>query len=264
MVSKRSEVLSLEVWRYIDFDLIDPPTSGALAEAILIARSERKCPNTFFIYRRKPPAVSIGYFQAVNNTVDLAACRELGVEVSRRITGGGAIYSDENGIIYSIVVNEDNPKVPKNIAESYGVLCRGIIEALKILGLDAVFQPVNDILVGGRKISGSSQTRRRGVVLHHGTLLAKADIETMKRVLRIPDEKMSDKAAKSLEERVTSLEKLLGREVSMHEVKEAVKKGFEKALNVKFEDGKLTKYEEEHVRKLVEEKYSRDEWNLRR
>lgn len=254
----------MEVWRYIDFDLVDPPTSGALAEAMLIARSEGKCPDTFFIYRRKPPAVSIGYFQAVNNTVNLAACRELGVEVSRRITGGGAIYSDENGIIYSIVASEDNPKVPRNIAESYGVLCKGLIEALKLLGLDAVFQPVNDILVGGKKVSGSSQTRRRGVVLHHGTLLVRADIETMKKVLKIPEEKMSDKAAKSLEERVTSLEKLLEREVSMEEVKEAVKKGFEKALDVRFKEGELTEYEKELVRRLVEEKYSRDEWNLKR
>ncbi|MEM2468687.1 MAG: biotin/lipoate A/B protein ligase family protein [Candidatus Jordarchaeales archaeon] len=254
----------MEIWRYIDFDLVDPPTSGALAEAMLIARAEGKCPDTFFIYRRKPPAVSIGYFQAVKNTVDLAACRELGVEVSRRITGGGAIYSDENGIIYSIVVSEGNPKIPRNIAESYSVLCRGLIDALKILGLDAVFQPINDILVGGKKVSGSSQTRRRGVVLHHGTLLVRADIETMKRVLKIPEEKMSDKAAKSLEERVTSLEKLLGREVSMDEVKEAVRKGFEKALEVKFEDGELTEYEKKLVRKLVEEKYSRDEWNLKR
>ncbi|MEM2626366.1 MAG: biotin/lipoate A/B protein ligase family protein, partial [Candidatus Jordarchaeales archaeon] len=177
---------------------------------------------------------------------------------------GGAIYSDENGIIYSIVVSEGNPKIPRNIAESYSVLCRGLIDAMKILGLDAVFQPINDILVGGKKVSGSSQTRRRGVVLHHGTLLVRADIETMKRVLKIPEEKMSDKAAKSLEERVTSLEKLLGREVSMDEVKEAVRKGFEKALEVKFEDGELTEYEKKLVRKLVEEKYSRDEWNLKR
>ncbi|MEM1798747.1 MAG: biotin/lipoate A/B protein ligase family protein, partial [Candidatus Jordarchaeales archaeon] len=241
----------MEVWRYIDFDIVDPPTSGALAEAILIARSEGKCPDTFFIYRRKPPAVSIGYFQSVSNTVNIEACRRLGVEVSRRITGGGAIYSDENGIIYSIVVSESNPKVPRNIAESYGVLCRGIIEALKLFGLEAVFQPVNDILVEGRKISGSSQTRRKGVVLHHGTLLVKADIETMKKVLKIPEEKMSDKQAKSLEERVTSLERLLGRKVSIEEAKEAVKKGFEKALNVKFEEGELTDYEKKLVERLV-------------
>lgn len=254
----------MEVWRYIDFDLVDPPTSGALAEAILIARSEGKCPDTFFIYRRKPPAVSIGYFQSVSNTVDVEACRRLGVEVSRRITGGGAIYSDENGIIYSIVVSESNPKVPRNIAESYSVLCRGIIEALKLFGLEAVFQPVNDILVGGKKISGSSQTRRKGVVLHHGTLLVKADIETMKKVLKIPEEKMSDKQAKSLEERVTSLENLLGRKVSIEEAKEAVKKGFEKALNVKFEEGELTDYEKKLVEQLVREKYSRNEWNFKR
>ncbi len=254
----------MEVWRYIDFDLVDPPTSGALAEAMLIARSEGKCPDTLFLYRRKPPAVSIGYFQAVKNTVDLEACRELGIEVSRRITGGGAIYSDENGIIYSIVVSEDNPKIPKNILESYEVLCRGLVEALKMLGLEAVFQPVNDVLVGGRKISGSSQTRRRGVVLHHGTLLVKADIETMKRVLKIPQEKLSDKEAKSLEERVTSLEQILGRSLSMEEVKEAVKRGFEKALGIKLKEGELTLYEKELVKRLIKEKYSRDEWNLKR
>jgi len=254
----------LEVWRYIDFDLIDPPTSGAVAEAILLARAEGKCPNTVFLYRRKPPAVSIGYFQSVEKTVDLAACRRLGVEISRRITGGGAIYSDHNGIIYSVVVGEDHPRIPKDIAESYEVLCGGVIEALRILGIDAVFQPVNDILVGGKKISGSSQTRRKGVVLHHGTLLIKADIETMKQVLLIPKEKMSDKQARNISERVTSLEKILGEPPSIELVKDAIKMGFEKALGIKLKEGKLTDYEERLVKELVDDKYSRDKWNLRR
>jgi len=260
-----SKVFELrEVWRFLDLGVIDPPTSGAVGEAILIARSKNLVPDTLFLYQRDPPACSIGYFQAVENVVDVEECKRLGVDISRRITGGGAIYSDKDNLTYNIVVHENNKKVPQDILKSYEVLCRGVVESLKMLGLNASFKPVNDILVDGKKISGSSQTRRKKVVLHHGTLLIKTDIKTMSKVLKVSKEKMSDKVAKSIEERVINLETALKKKPDIEAIKNILKKGFEKALDIELVSGELTEYEKKLTRKLVTEKYSTREWNFLR
>ncbi len=253
-----------ETWRFLDLGIIDPPTSGAVGEAILLARSKKIVPDTLFLYQRDPPACSIGYFQAVENVVDVEECRRLGIDISRRITGGGAIYSDKENLTYNIVVSENNKKISKDILKSYEVLCRGVVESLKMLGLDARFKPVNDILVDGRKISGSSQTRRNKVVLHHGTLLVKTDIKTMSKVLKVSKEKMSDKIAKSIEERVINLETALKKKPNIELIKNFLKKGLEKALDIELVPGELSEYEKQLIDKLIREKYSTREWNFRR
>lgn len=253
-----------ETWRFLDLGIIDPPTSSAVGEAILLARSKKIVPDTLFLYQRDPPACSIGYFQAVENVVDVEECRRLGIDISRRITGGGAIYSDKENLTYNIVVSENNKKISKDILKSYEVLCRGVVESLKMLGLDARFKPVNDILVDGRKISGSSQTRRKKVVLHHGTLLVKTDIKTMSKVLKVSKEKMSDKIAKSIEERVINLETALKKKPNIELIKNFLKKGLEKALDIELVPGELSEYEKQLIDKLIREKYSTREWNFRR
>lgn len=253
-----------ETWRFLDLGIIDPPTSGAVGEVILLARSKKAVPDTLFLYQRDPPACSIGYFQAVENVVDVEECKRLNVDICRRITGGGAIYSDMENLTYNIVVSEDNKKIPQDILKSYEVLCRGVVESLKMLGLDASFKPVNDILVDGRKISGSSQTRRKNVVLHHGTLLVKTDIKTMSKVLRVSKEKMSDKTAKSIEERVINLEAALKKKPDIEMIKNLLKRGFEKALDIELIPGELSDYEKQLTDKFKREKYSTREWNFRR
>jgi lipoate-protein ligase A len=130
---------------------------------------------------------------------------------------------------------------------------------LRLLGVEAEFRPVNDVLVAGRKISGSAQTRRGGAVLQHGTLLLKSDLAAMFKVLKVSGEKLKDKALKAAEDRVTNLFKELGRELGVEEVVEALKRGFEAALNVELVEGALTPFEVELARELTS-KYSSKEW----
>ncbi len=95
--------------------------------------------------------------------------------------------------------------MPDDIIKSYELICGGIVDALRVLGMPkAVFRPVNDIDVNGKKISGNAQTRRWGVVVQHGTVLVDTDIRTMFTVLKVSKEKISDKLIKSVEERVTT------------------------------------------------------------
>ncbi|RLI10050.1 lipoate--protein ligase family protein [Candidatus Bathyarchaeota archaeon] len=252
-----------ETWRLIDMRIEDAYTQMAIDEALAYARRRGEM-NTVRLYRWNPSAVSVGYFQSVRDEVDLEACRRLGVDVIRRITGGGAVFHDYEGeITYSLVAPDDDPKIPRDILASYRLICGCVINGLRALGLDAEFKPVNDIVVGARKISGNAQTRRYGAVLQHGTVLVDLDVRKMFTVLKVSETKISDKMIKAVEERVTNIHRELGRDVSFDEVRGALIKGFEETLDISLEPGELTAYEEELMRKF-REKYRSREWVFKR
>ena len=250
-----------EVWRMMGLDVYDAYMNMAIDEAICRLRSEGKSPNTIRFYRWKPSAVSIGYFQLLDQEVNLEECEKLGVDVIRRMTGGGAVYHAYEGeITYSVIVNEDHPKIPKDIIKSYELICGGIVDGLGSLGVDAEFRPVNDIDVKGKKISGNAQTRRWGVVVQHGTILVDTDIRTMFTVLKVSKEKISDKLIKSAEERVTTIRRETNGGIGFEEVAEALKRSFPKVLGVETVQGGLSPEERALALRLRAEKYSRREW----
>ena len=242
----------------------DAPTQMAIDEAVAMARVKHGTPNTIRLYRWNPSAVSIGYFQNIEKEVNLEACNEYGVDVIRRITGGGAVYHDYNGeITYSLVAPEDDPKIPRDILASYQLICGAIVNGLKGLGIDSEFKPVNDIIAGGKKISGNAQTRRHGVVLQHGTILVDSDIRRMFQVLKVSDAKISDKLIQAVEERVTNLRRYLNKEVTFKESRDALIKGFEDTLDISLEPGELIEPEKQLVKEL-HGKYSSREWVFQR
>jgi lipoate-protein ligase A len=250
-----------EKWRILGLDVNDAFMNMAVDEAICRLRSRGASPNTIRLYRWKPSAVSIGYFQILEQEVDVEACRRLGVDIVRRMTGGGAVYHAYEGeVTYSVIVDEGHPNIPHDIIKSYEVICGGVVEALNMLGLKAAFRPINDIDVGGRKISGNAQTRRWGVVLQHGTILVDADVRTMFTVLRVSKEKISDKLIKSAEERVTTIRRELGRCLSFEEVADALKEAFPRALGVEVYQGLLSGEERSLAERLSREKYSNPSW----
>ncbi len=230
-----------EKWRLIDLAVADAATQMATDEAIASARNLGETPNTVRLYRWKPSAVSVGYFQSVAKEVDLDAASAQGIDVIRRITGGGAVYHDYDGeITYSLVAPESDPLMPKDILESYKLVCGCVVLGLRRMGVESEFKPVNDITAGGRKVSGNAQTRRHGVVLQHGTILLGCDPKKIFSVLKVSGTKLSDKAIASAEERVTSVRKILGRDVGFPEARDALVAGFEEGLGVELVPGNLT------------------------
>ncbi len=256
---------TFSIWRLLGFTKNDAAMNMAIDEAILIGRSKGESPNTVRLYGWDPSAVSIGFFQSLDAEVDLETCRTLGVDVVRRITGGGAVFHDSQGeVTYSLVFGEEERVIPRDILESYRLICSGVIRGLEVLGVKASFQPVNDIVVGERKISGNAQTRRRGVVLQHGTVLVDSDLEKMFRLLKVSDEKIRDKMISSAEERVTNLKKELPKKPSLNDVAEALRRGFEESLKIPLTKGGLTEKEVRLAKVLAKEKYSNPEWTHRR
>ncbi len=252
-------------WRLLEFSANNAAMNMAIDEAILTTCSKKQSPNTIRFYRWNPSAVSIGFFQSVEAEVNLDVCKAEGVDVVRRITGGGAVFHDSLGeVTYSLIAGEDELSIPKDIIRSYEVICGGIISGLQSLGVDASFHAVNDIMVGGKKISGNAQTRRLGVVLQHGTILVDADLEKMFNLLRVSDEKIRDKMIVSAQQRVTTLKKELSKKPSLEDVAESLERGFEKALNLRLANGSLTKEEITLAEDLSKGKYSNPEWIFRR
>jgi lipoate-protein ligase A len=253
-----------ETWRLLRHGARSAYENMAIDESILRHVTEGESPYTLRFYRWRPSAVSIGYFQGIEQEVDLTACEAHDVDVIRRLTGGGAVYHDFEGeITYSLSIPDDYPGIPRRVLESYSVLCGGLVEGLKALGLAAEFKPINDILVGGKKISGNAQTRRFGGILQHGTLLCEVDPHLMFTLLKVPNEKIRDKLIAGVEERVTSIKREMGT-VDRDRVVDAMIDGFGQVLEIDLVPGELSEDELALAEKLREERYADREWNFKR
>jgi lipoate-protein ligase A len=203
-----------------------------LDEALLESVSRSLSLPVLRFYGWKPLAVSVGYFQSPEDEVDLVACKARGIDVIRRITGGGAVFHHAE-LTYSIVLPISHPLAGDSIRGSYQTLCAGIIRGLGLLGLESQFAPINDILCGGRKISGNAQTRRQGVILQHGTILLDLDPDLMFELLKVPGEKNRGRLVRDVKERVTSL-RSLGVSAGFGEVSRCFAAGFREALSLEF------------------------------
>jgi len=245
-----------ESWRVVKVETHDAFTNMAIDEVISEAVAKGVSPPTIRFYRWQPSAVSIGYFQGLEEEVDLKKCKEKNIDIVRRRTGGGAVYHDYEGeITYSVIGKES--LFPKNLTKSYQEICGWIVYGLGELGIEAKFQPINDIIAGGKKISGNAQTRRGGVLLQHGTILYDLDVETMFTVLKVTPEKISDKLIQSVKDRVTRV--LDFKDVTMEETADALLKGFTRGK--KFEFSKWNDEEMSRVEQIAAERYRTEDWN---
>ncbi len=243
--------------------LNDTFTNMAIDESVLIHRGKGEVPSTIRLYGRTKPAVTVGYFQNIEKTVDLEKCRELGVNVVRRMTGGGATFHDRE-MVYSCVVPESDPMMPRDVQESFRKICGGVIKGLSHLGIKSIFSLPNDIVVNGKKISGNAQTRKSHTILQQGTVLMDVDLDRMFSLLKVSSEKLKGKMIKDARERVTSIKNVLGVKLEFNEVCRALVKGFEGEFGIKLSEGKLTESELKLAEKIAKEKYSTEKWNLKR
>lgn len=246
-------------WRLVDSGLVPPPESAALDEAILEAHISGKVSNTLHFYIRSVPTISVGYFQKIAESVDLVECERRGVAIVRRKSGGSAIYTDHGQLIYGLVLHDSD--LPEKSADSFRPTCQAIANALRIFGVDAIYRPMNDVEVDGRKISGNAQLRRKGSVLQHGTVVVDTNVREMDAVLKVSNPRRIGVSSPS--ERMTTLASLLGVAPKMETVKGSMVSAFEKAFDAKFSLSSLTEFEASLVKKLVDERYSRREWNLK-
>ncbi|MEW5353591.1 biotin/lipoate A/B protein ligase family protein [Streptomyces sp. 16-176A] len=257
-------------WTDYDWQLIhDGPQSPALHMALdevltaEVAAGLR--PPTLRVWEWASPAVIIGSFQSLRNEVDAEGAARHGVEVVRRISGGGAMFVEPgNTITYSLSVPESLVQ-GLSFQDSYAYLDDWVLGALGDMGIRAWYQPLNDIATDQGKIAGAAQKRivgpagRPGAVLHHVTMSYDIDADKMVEVLRIGREKLSDKGTRSAKKRVDPLRRQTG--LSREAVIERMVDSFRGRYGLS--DGKVTDEELARAQELARTKFASPDWTAR-
>ncbi|MEO0184529.1 MAG: lipoate--protein ligase family protein [candidate division WOR-3 bacterium] len=230
-------------WRFLDTGVLTAAENIAIDEMLLKLCAKDQIPNTLRVLQFNPPAALVGYHQSVEQEIRIDHCNKIGVDINRRLTGGGAIYFDRTQIGWEIIASKDFFDHPLPNTELFRKLSIPVINALKQLGINANFRGRNDIEVNGRKISGTGGTDWNNAFLFQGTLLVDFDVDTMLRTLRIPIEKLKRHEIDSLKQRVTCIKWELGYTPDIKFLKELITKSFEKYFGAKLIKSNLTELE---------------------
>ena len=158
------------------------------------------------------PYVCIGFHQDAEQEVDLKFCRENNIPVFRRKVGGGAVYLDGDQLFFHLILRKDNPLIPMKKEAFYKKFLQPIVNVYHQIGIAAEYKPINDVVAGTRKISGTGVGEIGDCIVFVGNLIVDFNYEMMARVLRVPDEKFRDKIHKTLQENLTTIRRELGEE----------------------------------------------------
>ena len=252
-------------WNDYDWQLLHPgPLSPnmhlALDQVLAEEVGDGRRKPTLRIWEWNEPAVVIGSFQSVKNEVDPENARKYGFDVVRRISGGGAMFMDAGAVVtYSLYAPIELVQ-GMSFADSYAFFDDWVLVALRSLGIEASYQPLNDITSPSGKIGGAAQKRLgNGGVLHHVTMSYDMDSDKMVQVLRIGREKMSDKGTKSANKRVDPLRSQTG--LSRAEIIDAMIGTFRSLHGL--HDDEITPAEFATAEQLVVDKFGTEEWLYR-
>ena len=198
-------------WEIVHEPAVSPRLHLALDEVLATRVGEGRRKPTLRFWEWDESAVVIGSFQSVKNEVDPEGAEKYGFDIVRRISGGGAMMMERGNVVtYSLYVPSELVQ-GMSFADSYAFLDDWVLQALRSLGIDAVYQPLNDIAGPHGKIGGAAQKRlANGGVLHHATLSYDMDGQVLTEVLRIGREKLSDKGTVSAAKRVDPLRSQTG------------------------------------------------------
>ncbi len=241
---------------YVPNDSLDPRFNLALEEYIL-----RDCPldGPCLLLWRNSPSVIIGRFQNTLDEINPDYIAENGVNVVRRITGGGAVYHDLGNLNFSFI--ERAPEDGINLR----MFTDRVAVALRRMGLDVGVSGRNDLTIDCRKFSGNAQYRYKDRVLHHGTILYDSNLENVQAALNVKAEKMASKGVRSVRARVTNLSAYMPRPIPILEFRDSLLGEF---LRDEQASGPSIRHLDERdmlaVRRLIDDKYSTWDWNFGR
>lgn len=256
----------MQTWRLIPTETHNAFMNMAIDEAILQSRLEDLTPNTIRLYQWQPSAVSIGKNQNPDETLYKENCRKLGVDIVRRNSGGGTVFHDHIGELTYSVTAPTRDLNATDITEVYTSIYAAITDALRLLGIPADFNAGNqkncpNLTVNKRKISGSAQTVKRNIVQQHGTLLLKADLPLMFKLLRVKGVDNCNMATQIAERKITSVQNELGHTVTTGTAANALTQGFKAILKINLKPEQLTLYEQALANNLCKSKYATENWN---
>lgn len=276
----------METWRYIVTKSMSPAMNMAVDEAILQMHAEKKVPPTVRFYTWNPATLSIGYFQKALKEINLEEVDRQGLGFVRRATGGRAVLHDKE-LTYSVIVSEDHPRMPSSVTEAYKVISMGLLHGFQNLGLQAEMVSLAseeekekysspgssacfdspswyELVVEGKKVAGSAQTRQRGVILQHGSILLDMDVELLFSLLHFSSERLKQRMMDSFRQKAVTINEVSSHPIGLEEAIEAFGRGFASGLEIELVPSELTAEELELAEELARTRYATEEWNLRR
>lgn len=267
----------MQEWRVVKNKTYNGAMNMAIDEAIMIAYKEGKSKPTLRFYTWSPHCLTIGYFQNLEKEVDLVKCNELNIDCVRRATGGRAVLH-QNELTYSIVVGEDNELMDKSINASYKFISQGIAKGLEIEGIKidklstgerisreklsaACFNAhaSYEITINNKKIVGSAQHRKDGVILQHGSIVLNFNVNDLYEVIKTKNPEIKERAKRFTLSKASGIENELGKNIDILSLEKSILKGMEESFNVEFKEENLSDYEIELANKLYY-KYSSYEY----
>ena len=235
-------------------DMHDPSMNLALEEYIL-----RHLPaeNDYLLFYINEPSIIIGKNQNTLEEINEEYVRENGIHITRRLSGGGAVYHDHGNLNYSFITKDDGESF-----RNYRKFTEPVIQALRAMGVEAELSGRNDIQVGERKISGNAQFSTRGRMFTHGTLLFQSDLSHVASALKVNPEKFKSKSTKSVRSRVANISEFLQEPMSVEQFRSTLLSSLYQGADVQRYE--LTEADWQGVRALSEERYRSWDWNYGR
>ena len=274
-----------EIWNFINTGTKNPYYNMAMDEALLNFVSRGEIDPVIRFYTWNPATLSIGYFQRLQKEIDIDKVKEKGYGLVRRQTGGRGVLHDKE-LTYSVIVPESHPNMPSTVTEAYKIISQGLLEGFKNLGFETYFaiprskeerdklkQPRSsvcfdapswyELVVEGRKIAGSAQTRQKGVILQHGSILQDIDIDDLFDMFKFKNERLKAKMKENFVQKAVAINDISNQHITLNEMENAFEAGFKKGLNIDFKPLELTKKQLEEVQEL-EDKYRSEAWMYRK
>ena len=244
-------------FRVIDTGIRHCREQIAFDQALIETHKAGQIPDTVR-FLRFPPSVLVGRHQAISHELNLDACREAGVGVGRRITGGGALYLDEGQFGWELVFHKNTLGI-SNLGDLAREICEAAAAGLSRLGPKVRYRPRNDLEVDGRKIGGTGGFFDGDTIFYQGTTLVEMDGAKMASLLNIPTAKLAKRGQTSGAQRIVTLKELFdGNPPPVDEVQQAMLEGFSEKLGIKPEWGRISEVEERAARKLYEAEIGQD------
>lgn len=269
----------MTTWRYFPYQVFTGVENMAIDEAILRSMAQIADPQPVLrFYGWNPAALSLGYAQSYHKEVDETACKAEGIDIVRRPTGGRAVLHQYE-LTYSVIAPESDPHVSGTIVESYLKISQALLEGFQSLGIPAEMVACGikemssaacfdapswyELVVMGRKLVGSAQVRKEGMLLQHGSILLHFEPELLFRLLRFPSEEIRQKLLSGFKTKACALDEVWTEPIKREELEQAICAGFCKSMNISLVPSELTDLENTFMTETVK-KYRSEEWTKKR
>ncbi|GAK40978.1 lipoyltransferase and lipoate-protein ligase [Paenibacillus sp. TCA20] len=233
--------------------ITDPRINLAIEEYAL---KHLSLDESYLLFYINAPSIIIGKHQNTIEEINQEYVQEHGVQVVRRLSGGGAVYHDLGNLNFSFITKDDG-----NSFHNFRKFTQPVVEALHSLGVNAELTGRNDLQVGEQKISGNAQFATRGRMFSHGTLMFDLNLENVAASLKVNPEKFKSKSTKSVRSRVANISSLMDREMTIVEFREELLRHIFGMEANEVPEYKLTEQDWEKIHEISKERYQNWDWN---